>query len=281
MDYGPLIAFHKESGADITIGGVQVPLAQANEFGVMSLGADHRVGSFDEKPKDPRPMPGRDGVALASMGIYVINPEFLRETLTRDAADPESRHDFGHNIIPAAVADRRVFAYAFEDVETKAQRYWRDVGTVDAYYNANMELIHVSPELNLYDEAWPIWTYQEQVPAAKFILDEDRRRGLAINSMVSGGCIISGALLRESLLFSSVMVDESTELYRTVVLPRVEIGRSCFIQNAIIDEGCIIPHGTVIGRNPPFDRQHFHVTDNGVVLVTRAMLAALRRGPSR
>jgi len=281
MDYGPLIAFHKESGADITIGGVQVPLAQAHDFGVMSLGADHRVVSFDEKPKEPRPMPGRDGVALASMGIYVINPEFLRETLQRDAADPESRHDFGRNVIPATVANRRVFAYAFEDVETKAQRYWRDVGTVDAYYNANMELIHVSPELNLYDEAWPIWTYQEQVPGAKFILDEDRRRGLAINSMVSGGCIISGALVRESLLYSSVMVDESSELFRSVVLPRVEIGRSCYVENAIIDEGCIIPHGTVIGRNPQFDSQHFHVTDNGIVLVTRAMLAALRRGPSR
>ena len=281
MDYGPLIAFHKESGADITIGGVQVPLAQAHEVGVMSLGTDYRVVSFDEKPKDPQPMPGRDGVALASMGIYVINPEFLRETLQRHASDPQSRHDFGRDIIPAAVANRRVFAYAFEDVETKAQRYWRDVGTVDAYYNANMELIHVSPELNLYDEAWPIWTYQEQVPAAKFILDEDRRRGLSINSMVSGGCIISGAMVRESLLFSSVMVDESSEVIRCVVLPRVEIGRSCFVQNAIVDEGCIIPHGTVIGRNRQLDSQHFHVTDNGIVLVTRAGLATLRRSPSR
>jgi glucose-1-phosphate adenylyltransferase len=247
----------------------------------MSLGPDHRLVSFDEKPKEPRPMPGRDGVALASMGIYVINPEFLRETLQRDAADPESRHDFGRNIIPAAVANRRVFAYPFEDVETKAQRYWRDVGTVDAYYSANMELIHVSPELNLYDEAWPIWTYQEQVPAAKFILDEDRRRGLAVNSMVSGGCIISGAAVRESLLYSSVLVDEGTELYRSVVLPRVEIGRSCQIHNAIIDEGCVIPHGTVIGRDRQADNQHFHVTDNGIVLVTPAMLAALRRGHSR
>jgi glucose-1-phosphate adenylyltransferase len=281
MDYGPLIAFHKETGADITIGGVQVPLAQAHEFGVMSLGADHRVVSFGEKPKDPQPMPGREGVALASMGIYVINPEFLRETLQRHAADPESRHDFGRSIIPAAVANRRVFAYAFEDVETKAQRYWRDVGTVDGYYNANMELIHVSPELNLYDEEWPIWTYQEQVPGAKFILDEDGRRGLAINSMISGGCIISGALVRESLLHTSVVIDEGSEVFRSVVLPRVEIGRGCYVQNAIIDEGCNIPHGTVIGRNHQADSQHFHVTDNGVVLVTRAMLTALRRGPSR
>ncbi len=198
MDYGPLIAFHKESGADITIGGVQVPIAQAHEFGVMSIGADHRVLGFDEKPKEARPMPGREGVALASMGIYVINPEFLREALERNAAVPDSQHDFGRNIVPEAVASRRVFAYPFEDVETKAQRYWRDVGTVDAYYNANMELIHVSPELNLYDEAWPIWTYQQQVPGAKFILDEEGRRGLAINSMIAGGCIVSGAVVRES-----------------------------------------------------------------------------------
>jgi glucose-1-phosphate adenylyltransferase len=215
------------------------------------------------------------------MGIYVINPEFLRETLQRDSADPESKHDFGRNVIPAAVVNRRVFAYPFEDVETKAQRYWRDVGTVDGYYNANMELIHVSPELNLYDEEWPIWTYQEQVPAAKFILDEDKRRGLAINSMISGGCIISGAIVRESLLYSSVMVDEGSEVFRTVVLPRVEIGRSCHIQDAIIDEGCIIPHGTVIGRDRETDSRHFHITDNGVVLVTPAMLAGLRRAASR
>jgi glucose-1-phosphate adenylyltransferase len=277
MDYGPLIAFHKESGADITIGGVQVPLNQANEFGVMTIGADNRVVSFDEKPSDPQPMPGREGVALASMGIYVIGTEFLRAALERDAADPTSAHDFGRNIIPEAVKNRRVVAYPFEDVETKAQRYWRDVGTVDGYYNANMELIYVSPELNLYDEAWPIWTYQNQVPSAKFILDEERRRGIAINSMVAGGCIISGATVRESMLFSSVMVDESTEIRRSVILPHVEIGRSCYIANAIIDEGCVIPHGTMIGKDLTLDRQHFHVTDNGVVLVTRDMLAKMRR----
>jgi glucose-1-phosphate adenylyltransferase len=210
----------------------------------------------------------------------VINPEFLRETLERDTANAESAHDFGRNIIPEAVATRRVFAYPFEDVETKAQRYWRDVGTVDAYYAANMELIHVSPELNLYDEAWPIWTYQEQVPGAKFILDEEHRRGLAINSMVSGGCIVSGATVHESLLFSNVMVDEGTEVRRSVVLPHVEVGRSCFIANAIIDEGCVIPHGTVIGRNRDADSKYFHLTDNGIVLVTRNMLAALRRNHS-
>ena len=223
-------------------------------------------------------MPGRDGVALASMGIYVIGPEFLRTTLERDAANPQSAHDFGRNIIPEAVATRRVFAYPFEDVETKAQRYWRDVGTVDAYYSANMELIYVSPELNLYDEAWPIWTYQEQVPGAKFILDDDRRRGLALNSMVAGGCIVSGATVRESLLFKNVVIDEQTEVRRSVVLPDVQIGRSCDIVNAIIDEGCDIPHGMAIGRDREADKRSFHVTDNGIVLVTRNMLAALRRG---
>jgi glucose-1-phosphate adenylyltransferase len=279
MDYGPLIAFHRENGADITIGGVQVPLNQSDQFGVMTLASDHRVTSFDEKPKpeDAKPMPGREGVALASMGIYVIGTEFLRETLERDAANSQSAHDFGHNVIPGSVGTRRVYAYPFEDVETKAQRYWRDVGTVDAYYNANMELIYVSPELNLYDEAWPIWTYQQQVPSAKFILDDVGRRGVAINSMVAGGCIISGAAVRESLLFFGVRVDEATEIRRSVVLPRVEIGRSCYIANAIIDEGCVIPHGTVIGRDLDADRQHFHVTENGVVLVTRAMLGAMRR----
>jgi glucose-1-phosphate adenylyltransferase len=225
-------------------------------------------------------MPGREGVALASMGIYVVNPEFLRATLERDSANAESKHDFGRNIIPEAVATRRVFAYPFEDVETKAQRYWRDVGTVDAYYAANMELIYVSPELNLYDEAWPIWTYQAQVPGAKFILDEERRRGVAINSMVAGGCIVSGAMVRESLLFSSVMVDEGTDIRRAVILPHVEIGRSCSIANAIIDEGCIIPHGTIIGQNRAEDAQHFHVTDSGIALVTRSMLAKLRRNYS-
>ena len=237
------------------------------------------ITAFVEKPKDPPGSPGNPDMALASMGIYVVNPDFLRETLARNAANPESKHDFGRNVLPEAVTSRRVFAYPFEDVETKAQRYWRDVGTVDAYYSANMELIHVSPELNLYDEEWPIWTYQQQLPGAKFILDEERRRGLAINSMVAGGCIVSGAVIRESMLFSGVVVDEGTELYRSVVLPHVEIGRSCSIHNAIIDEGCNIPHGTTIGRSHEADRQFFHVTDNGIALVTREML--VRRAHAR
>jgi glucose-1-phosphate adenylyltransferase len=262
--------------ADITIGGVQVPIGLAHEFGVMALGADNRVVGFDEKPAQPSPMPGRDDVALASMGIYVINTDFLRAQLHTDAADEHSAHDFGRNIIPAVLESARVHAYPFEHVETRAQAYWRDVGTLDAYYDANLELVHVSPELNLYDEAWPIWTYQQQVPSAKFVLDDNGRRGHAINSMIAGGCIVSGAVIRESLLFSGAMIDECSEVYRSVILPDVEVGRNCQIHRAIVDEGCVIPHGLSIGRNRVFDETHFHVTEKGVVLVTSDMLARLR-----
>jgi glucose-1-phosphate adenylyltransferase len=273
MDYGPMIAFHKENNADITIGGVQVPVSEASEFGVMSVDADNRVTSFDEKPASPRSMPGREGIALVSMGIYVFNVELLMAELERDANDPASVHDFGKSIIPDAVSRRRVFAYPFEDVETRAQAYWRDVGTVDAYYAANMELIHVTPELNLYDDAWPIWTYQEHVPSAKFVLDDDGgRRGTAINSMVAGGCIVSGATVRESLLFFGVSVDERSEVHRSVVLPHIKIGRNCRIRNAILDEGCVVPDGTVIGEDSAADRERYDVSENGVVLVTSSML---------
>jgi glucose-1-phosphate adenylyltransferase len=276
MDYGPLLALHAETGADITVGGVQVPIGQAHEFGVMNVDTDHRIVSFDEKPAQPKPMPGRADVALASMGIYVFGTELLRTLLAADAADPASIHDFGRNIIPQAIRERRVFAYAFEDVETKAQRYWRDVGTVDAYYDANMELIYVSPELNLYDEAWPIWTHQQQVPSAKFVLDDPGRRGTAINSMIAGGCIISGATVRESLLSVNVMVDECTDVYRSVILPDVEIGRSCIVHKAIVDEGSVIPHGMEIGKDRELDKQRFYVSEKGITLVTRDMLDKLR-----
>ena len=280
MDYGPLIALHAETGADVTVGGVQVPLEQAHEFGLMNVSADNRVVSFDEKPARPKPMPGRQDLALASMGIYVFGADLLRRLLREDAANPDSVHDFGRNVIPKAIDELRVFAYPFEDVETKAQRYWRDVGTVDAYYDSNMELIYVSPELNLYDEAWPIWTYQRQVPGAKFVLDDQGRRGAAINSMVAGGCIISGAEVRESLLSVNVVVDECSEVYRSVVLPDVEIGRNCIVHNAIIDEGSIIPHGMEIGTSRAADEQRFHVTAEGVRLVTRDMLDKLRPTPT-
>ncbi len=272
MDYGPMVAYHVEKHADITVGVVEVPRERAREYGVLSVTEFNRVVRFTEKPADPEPIPGRPGTALASMGIYIFNADLLEELLTADAAREDTHHDFGKNIIPAAIEELQVFAYAFQDVRTRAQAYWRDVGTLDAYYEANMELVYVRPELNVYDEEWPIWTYQLQRPPAKFILDEDGRRGMAVNSMVAGGCIISGALVRESLLFSDVRVEERSVVQASVVLPRVSVGRNCVVQRAILDEGCVVPDGTQIGVDLAADARRFEVTDKGVVLVTPDML---------
>jgi glucose-1-phosphate adenylyltransferase len=279
MDYGPMIGYHVEKEADITVGVVEVPRERAREFGVLTVDQDTRVLRFLEKPTDPEPVPGRPDVALASMGIYVFNPRLLERLLRADADDPTSAHDFGKNIIPNSIDQLRVFAYPFEDVRTKAQNYWRDVGTVDAYYEANQELVVVSPDLNIYDEQWPIWTYQEQVPPAKFVFDDDGRRGQAIDSMVSGGCIISGSRVQNSLLFSNVRVHDYSVVEHCVVLPRARIGEHCTIRRAIIDEGAVVPDGTTIGVDPVADAQRFHVTERGVVLVTSAMLAKLGRRP--
>jgi glucose-1-phosphate adenylyltransferase len=274
MDYGPMIAFHVEKDADITVGVVQVPIASAHQFGVMMVDDNQQVLRFSEKPARPEPMPGNNDMVLASMGIYVFGLDFLKKRLAADAANPDSAHDFGRNVIPETIASGRVFAYPFEDVKTAAQAYWRDVGTVDGFYEANMELIYVTPELNLYDEDWPIWTYQEHVPACKFVLDEDGRRGEAINSLVAGGCIVSGATVRESLLFVNTHVSERSHIYRSVLLPNVRVGCNCRISRAILDEGCVVPDGTHIGENPQADRERFHVTARGVVLVTPDMLHA-------
>jgi glucose-1-phosphate adenylyltransferase len=278
MDYGPMIGFHVEKEADITVGVVEVPLDRAREFGVLAVDEGNRVLGFQEKPKNPQSMPGRSDVALASMGIYVFNPRLLERLLRADAENPDSAHDFGKNIVPDAIDKLRVFAYPFEDVRTKAQNYWRDVGTIDAYYEANMELVRVSPELNIYDEQWPIWTYQEQLPPAKFVFDDDDRRGCAIDSMVSGGCIISGSRVSNSLLFSQVRVHDYSTVDRSVILPRVHIGEHCVIRNAIIDEGAVVPDGTTIGVDPAQDRERFYVSEEGVTLVTAAMLRAPPRG---
>jgi glucose-1-phosphate adenylyltransferase len=272
MDYGPMIASHTENKADITVGVIQVPLHEATGFGVMTIDEENRVKQFNEKPVNPQPVPGNPDAAMASMGIYVFNRDFLIETLEKDAADPNSKHDFGHNIIPDSIDKHRVFAYPFHDVKTRAQSYWRDVGTVDAYFRANLELIYVHPELNLYDDDWPIWTYQEQLPPAKFVLDDSGRVGMATNSMVSGGCIVSGAYVRQSLLFSSVTVDEGSEVIQAVVLPQVTIGKHCRITRAIIDKRCKVPDGTVIGEDHAEDAKRFKVTEEGVVLVTPKML---------
>jgi glucose-1-phosphate adenylyltransferase len=277
MDYGPMIAYHVEKGADITVGVVEVPARESRNFGVLTATEWNRVTKFAEKPGQPDTLAGRPEAILASMGIYVFNSRLLESVLAADAADESSAHDFGKNILPTAIAgSRQVFAYPFQDVKTRAQSYWRDVGTLDAYFDANLELVHVRPELNIYDQDWPIWTYQVQQPPAKFILDEDGRRGTAINSMVSGGCIISGAVVRESLMFSNVRIEERTSIHRSVVLPNVEIGRSCVIMGAILDEGCEIPDNTNIGVDRGADAQRFHVTENGVVLVTADMLRDLR-----
>ncbi len=274
MDYGPMIAYHVEKGADVTVGAVVLPARQSRSFGVLTATEWNRVTQFTEKPA-PEDLPNHPDSILASMGIYVFNTRLLEKLLVDDAADAASHHDFGKNVIPQAIGSRQVFAYPFQDVKTRAQSYWRDVGTIDAYYEANVELVHVNPELNIYDREWPIWTYQVHSPPAKFVLDEDGRRGIAINSMVSGGCIISGSTVRGSLLFSDVRVDERSVVEDAVILPRVEIGRGCHVRHAIVDEGCQIPDGMRIGVDRDADAQRFLVTDNGVVLVTSDMLRKL------
>jgi glucose-1-phosphate adenylyltransferase len=272
MDYGPMIGFHVEKEADITVGVVEVPIDRSREFGVLTVDETNRVLRFQEKPGDPAPIPGRPDTVLASMGIYVFNPRLLERLLRADAENPDSAHDFGRNIVPDSIDKLRVFAYPFEDVRTKAQNYWRDVGTVDAYYEANMELVQVSPELNIYDEQWPIWTYQEQLPPAKFVFDDDDRRGAAIDSMVSGGCIISGSRVKNSLLFSQVRVHDYSSIDSSVLLPRVRVGERCVIRRAIINSGALIPDGMQIGVDPAADAERFYVTESGIVLVTAAML---------
>jgi len=275
MDYGEMLAAHAASAADLTIACIEVPLADASAFGVMSVDEYQRVVAFDEKPEQPKAMPEDPGRALASMGIYIFNSKFLFEQLIRDADDPNSTHDFGHDMIPHILSRYRVFAHRFSESCVGVQNsapYWRDVGTVDAYWEANMELAKISPDLNLYDEKWPIWTYQEQLPPAKFVFDDDDRRGMAVDSMVSGGCIISGATVRRSVLFSDVRVNAYSEITDSVILPRVDIGRYVKLHRVVVDKGCHIPEGMEIGFDRAKDAQRFFVTDRGVTLVTPEML---------
>ena len=272
MDYGGMLAHHAETGAQITVGCIEVPIADAREFGVMQVGDDTRIHKFTEKPQHPDAMPGKPDRALASMGIYVFDAAFLLDFLARDASMVGSSHDFGKDVIPAAIREAKVYAYPFRDLTNNRQGYWRDVGTLEAYWRSNLELTAIIPELNLYDEQWPIWTYAAQVPPAKFVFDKPGQRGMALESLVSGGCIISGASVRRSVLFSNVRVETGSALDSAVVLPGAIIGRKCFIKNAVIDEGCVIPDGTVIGESPEADSRRFHRTPQGLVLVTREML---------
>jgi glucose-1-phosphate adenylyltransferase len=267
-----MIAHHVETGADMTVGCIEVDLQTAKAFGVMSVDKDGLVREFAEKPDDPKPIPGSDDTALASMGIYVFNKDFLFEQLIKDADTPASSHDFGKDVIPSVIDKYRVVSYSFQDPRSGKQAYWRDVGTIDAFWAANLELIGVTPELNLYDKTWPIWTYQEQLPPAKFIFDNDDRRGMAVDSMVSGGCIISGSKVSNSLLFSNVRLNSYSELNDSVILPNVDIGRHCRISKAVIDKGCKIPEGTIIGKDLEADAKRFLVSPGGVVLVTGEML---------
>jgi glucose-1-phosphate adenylyltransferase len=272
MDYGTMLAAHVERGADITVGCIEVPLDIASAFGLMEIDEDRRIVSFDEKPPQPKPMIGRADVALASMGIYVFSTDVLFRELLRDKDTPGSSHDFGKDIIPAMIKDHNVMAFPFRDPISGGEAYWRDVGTIDALWEANLELIGVSPELDLYDESWPIWTHQEQVPPAKFVFNDENRRGLAVDSMIAGGCIVSGSAIRHSLLFPRVRVHSFSEISDSVIFPNVEIGRNCRIHKALIDRYCKIPDGMVIGHDLDADRKRFHVSPKGVVLVTPEML---------
>ena len=272
MDYGDMLAEHVAQNADMTIGCIEVPLDQARAFGVMSVDLNHRIIAFNEKPANPTPIPGYDDVALASMGIYIFNAGFLYEQLIKDADNSRSSHDFGHDIIPSLIEKYKVVAFPYKDVQGNDPGYWRDVGTIDAFWSANLELIGVTPELNLYDEEWPIWTHQAQLPPAKFVFDDDDRRGMAVDSMVSGGCIISGSVVRHSVLFSNVEVHSFSLIEDSVVLPDVSVGRHCRLKKVVLDKGCIVPEGTVIGEDPELDAQRFEVSPNGVVLVTPEML---------
>jgi glucose-1-phosphate adenylyltransferase len=276
MDYGAMLGDHVEQKADLTIGCLEVSLEEAKEFGVMHVDENRRVKAFVEKPENPPTMPGKDDRSLASMGIYIFNTKFLFDQLLIDAETEGSTHDFGHDIIPAVIETHNVNAYPFLDLQSGEQSYWRDVGTIDAYWSTNMELIGVKPDLNLYDQSWPIWTHQVQTPPAKFVFDDDDRRGEAIDSMVSGGCVISGATIRHSLVFSQVRVNSYSTVTDSLLLPEVNVARHCRIKKAIIEKGCQIPEGTVIGENRADDEKRFLVSPNGVVLVTPDMVGQKR-----
>src|SRR5579872_3534817 len=279
MDYSNMLADHVAKGAECTVGCVEVPIEEASEFGVMAVDESMRIVDFLEKPKDPPARPGKPDRALASMGIYVFSAPFLYSELQRDHDDPQSSHDFGKDIIPRLVARGLAAAHAFDAscVKTtpEAEAYWRDVGTIDAYWAANLDLVSPVPSLDIYDPNWPIWTYQQQLPPAKFVFDDDDRRGMAVDSMVSGGCIISGAQVSRSLLFSNCRINSYAKTQDAVILPEVDIGRRARLTKVVVDRGVRIPEGLVVGEDPEADARRFHRSERGVTLVSADMLAAL------
>jgi glucose-1-phosphate adenylyltransferase len=281
MDYEPMLQMHEEREADVTVGCIEVPRSEASAFGVMQTDDTDRIVAFLEKPSDPPVMPGSPDTVLASMGIYVFATKFLFDELRRDAADPNSSRDFGKDLIPYLVKHGKAIAHRFQQScvrsDFEADAYWRDVGTLDAYWKANIDLTDVIPSLDLYDSDWPIWTYGEVTPPAKFVHDQDGRRGQAISSLISGGCIVSGAALRNSLLFTRVRAHSYSSAENSVVLPDVDIGRSARLRNVIVDRGVRIPAGLVVGEDPALDGERFRRTEQGVCLITQPMLDRLRQ----
>jgi glucose-1-phosphate adenylyltransferase len=279
MDYELMLQQHVNSGADVTVGCLVVPRMEATGFGVMHVDEKDTITAFVEKPKDPPGIPGNEGMALASMGIYVFETEFLFEQLRRDADEPNSKHDFGGDLIPYIVKHGKAVAHRFTDSCIRAaeeiEEYWRDVGTVDAYFEANLDLTDTVPKLNLYDREWPIWTDAVVAAPAKFVHDEDGRRGCAITSLVSGDCIVSGAEVSRSLLFTGVKMGSYSSAHEAVILPYCNVGRGARLTRVIVDSGVRIPEGMVIGEDPEFDARRFRVSEGGVVLVTRDMMARL------
>jgi glucose-1-phosphate adenylyltransferase len=279
MDYEIMLSDHVARRADVTVGCLEVERSEASAFGVMAVDEQDRIVSFLEKPADPPGLPDRPDRTLVSMGIYVFETKFLFDQLRRDAADPESAHDFGKNIIPHIVAHGTALAHRFgrSCVKSAEERedYWRDVGTVDAYFEANMDLTQVLPALDIYDRDWPIWTYAEVVPPAKFVHDVDGRRGIGVSSVVSGGCIISGASIRNTLLFTNVHIHSYATLEQAVVLPDVDVARGARLKRVVVDRGVRIPPGLVVGEDPALDAKRFRRTESGVVLITQPMIEAL------
>jgi len=276
QDFSRMLTQHISSGADVTVSCIEVPHDQASRFGIVDVDDDANITGYVEKPDDPPTIPGHPDTSFANMGIYIFNAEFLYEQLRRDRQQEGSSNDFGKDILPHLVGQCKLVAHHFSDScqvsKGQTEAYWRDVGTLDAYWQANMDLVSVTPALNLYDQDWPIWTYQEHCPAAKFVFDDDNRRGIAIDSLVSSGCIVSGSVVRRSLLFNNVRVNSFCVIEDSAILPNVEIGRGTIIKKALIDDGCLIPAGMVIGVNPKLDAERFYVTKGGVVTVTKHML---------
>lgn len=279
MDYSLMLQDHVASGAGCTVGCIEVPRSEASAFGVMAVDGERRITDFVEKPADPPAMPGNESVSLASMGIYIFNADYLYRLLDEDLRDPLSSHDFGKDVIPRVVQEGRALAHPFSMScvcsHEDAVPYWRDVGTLDSFWEANLDLAAVMPQLDIYDTQWPIWTSQRQLPPAKFVQDVEGRSGVTINTMVSGGCIVSGSAVSNSVLFSNVRVHSFCTIDQAVLLPEVSVGRECRLSRVIVDRGCQLPDGLVIGEDAELDAQRFERTDSGVVLVTRPMLERL------